>query len=133
MTLTGAGISTESDIPDYRSPKTGVYEKSNNLKIRLPVTFQEFYHDPFFRKKFWARHYLGYMIYNSKNPNISHKVLARWRKIDLLKFLITQNVDDLHQKAGMDEESMIQLHGNFQRVICLKCGSQYSRKILQEQ
>lgn len=116
VAFTGAGISTESGIPDFRSPN-GLWKR---FKI---VTYQEFIIDRKARNEFWKmKRELIQEIINAK-PNNAHKALAELEKIGLLKYVITQNIDGLHQMAG--NKNVIELHGNQRGSVCLDCGKVY--------
>jgi len=116
--LTGAGMSTESGIPDYRGP-------SGALRRHTPMTYQTFVADPVARHRYWARSYLGWRQIAAARPNAGHTALARIQQQGLVLGLITQNVDGLHQAAGSAD--VIELHGGLDRVVCLGCGLPTSR------
>lgn len=113
--LSGAGISTESGIPDYRGPSGAT------LRRHAPMTFQVFTGDPVARRRYWARGYLGWHQFAAAPPNAGHEAVAELERRRLVLGVITQNVDGLHQRAG--SSSVIDLHGRLDRVICLDCGS----------
>eukprot|EP01102_Stenamoeba_stenopodia_P009985 TRINITY_DN2960_c1_g1_i2.p1 TRINITY_DN2960_c1_g1~~TRINITY_DN2960_c1_g1_i2.p1 ORF type:complete len:386 (-),score=70.34 TRINITY_DN2960_c1_g1_i2:83-1240(-) len=119
VVITGAGISTESGIPDYRSPK-GSYSKGHK-----PLLYQEFVNSHYYRKRYWGRAYAGWHAFKTAKPNEAHKALARLQQENLLSTIITQNVDGLHQQAGSTD--VIDLHGNSQRVRCISCKYEESR------
>ncbi|MFI1914193.1 NAD-dependent protein deacetylase [Nocardia sp. NPDC020380] len=119
--LTGAGISTDSGIPDYRSP---------DAPPRNPMTFQQFVGDPVFRQRYWARNHIGWRRMDAARPNPGHRALARLERAGLVSGLITQNVDLLHTKAG--QRAVIDLHGVYARVRCLDCDGLISRMALAE-
>ena len=127
VVLTGAGLSTESGIPDYRSHGVGLYATSN---IR-PITYQQFLASQFARKRFWTRNYFAWQRWNGLLPNPSHRILKEWENIGLVHLLITQNVDQLHFKAGSTK--VIELHGSNSRVVCINCGRKMTRCLLQRQ
>jgi NAD-dependent deacetylase len=114
IALTGAGISTESGIPDYRS-KGGIWDKFQ------PVTIDEFMRSREARIKYWSRKAELYPDLINAQPNAAHKGLAELYKLGFLKSIITQNIDGLHQKAGMPDDAIIELHGNNFRVRCMSC------------
>lgn len=116
--LTGAGLSTESGIPDYRGP-TGALRRS------LPMTFQTFTRDPLARRRYWARSQIGWRHMRRAEPNAGHLAVARLQSSGLLSGVVTQNVDGLHQAGGADP--VVELHGNVDRVICLGCQQVTSR------
>lgn len=111
LVLTGAGVSTDSGIPDYRSP---------GAPPRRPMTYQEFVGSDDARRRYWARAHLGWRSMGSARPNATHHDLVRRQRTGQLVGLITQNVDGLHESAG--HEDVIDLHGRVDRVICLGCG-----------
>lgn len=118
--VTGAGLSTESGLPDYRSPN-GSYSKGHK-----PVTIQEFGKSEASRKRFWARSFEGWMKFSNATPNRGHHALAQLESQNILKHIITQNVDGLHQKAG--SQNVIELHGSLHSVKCMDtCGSLHNR------
>ncbi|MDG4667714.1 NAD-dependent protein deacetylase [Mycobacterium sp. 236(2023)] len=117
--LTGAGISTDSGIPDYRGPDS---PPSN------PMTIRQFTSDAEFRQRYWARNHLGWRHMDQTQPNAGHRALAALERAGAVVGLITQNVDLLHSKAG--SQTVIDLHGTYARVICLDCGHTMSRAVL---
>ena len=120
--LTGAGISTDSGIPDYRGPDS---PPSN------PMTIRQFTSDPVFRQRYWARNHVGWRHMDDTLPNAGHRALAALEDAGVVSGLITQNVDLLHTKAG--SRNVIDLHGTYARVVCLDCGHTMSRAALAEQ
>jgi NAD-dependent SIR2 family protein deacetylase len=120
--LTGAGISTDSGIPDYRSPDS---PPSN------PMTIRQFTSDPVFRQRYWARNHVGWRHMDETRPNAGHRALAALEEAGVVTGVITQNVDLLHSKAG--SRNVINLHGTYAQVICLGCGDTMSRGALAEQ
>ncbi|WP_182114325.1 MULTISPECIES: NAD-dependent protein deacetylase [unclassified Actinotalea] len=114
--LTGAGISTDSGIPDYRGPDS---------PPRRPMTYQQFVSDPAFRRTYWARNHVGWRHVHRTEPNAGHRALARLEERGVVVGVITQNVDRLHQEAG--SRDVIDLHGTYAEVLCLRCGAGYSR------
>ncbi|WP_422746218.1 NAD-dependent protein deacetylase [Mycobacterium sp. WMMD1722] len=119
--LTGAGMSTDSGIPDYRGPDS---PPSN------PMTIRQFTADPQFRQRYWARNHIGWRHMAATLPNAGHRALAALERLGVLSGLITQNVDLLHTKAG--SRHVIDLHGTYAQVICLDCGHTMSRAALAE-
>jgi len=115
LVMTGAGISTESGIPDYRSEGVGLYARSTNR----PIQYQDFVKSSRHRRRYWARNFVGWPRFGFHSPNSSHQTLANWEERDRVHWLITQNVDALHFKAG--SRQVTELHGSAHRVICLKC------------
>ncbi|BBH63768.1 NAD-dependent protein deacetylase 1 [Actinoplanes sp. OR16] len=119
--LSGAGLSTDSGIPDYRGP-------SGSARRGTPMTYQTFTGDPVARRRYWARSHLGWRTIGGAQPNDGHRAVARWQQSGLLSGLITQNVDGLHQAAGADD--VVELHGNLARIVCLACGELTAREEL---
>lgn len=119
--LTGAGMSTDSGIPDYRGPDS---PPSN------PMTIQQFVSDAAFRQRYWARNHVGWRHMDDKMPNAGHRALAALERAGVVTGLITQNVDLLHTKAG--SQAVVDLHGTYARVICLQCGHSMSRATLHD-
>ncbi|OAY65522.1 NAD-dependent protein deacylase SRT2 [Ananas comosus] len=124
MVLTGAGISTESGIPDYRSPN-GAY--STGFK---PITHQEFVRSSRSRRRYWARSYAGWRRFTAAQPSAAHYALASLEKLGRVNLMVTQNVDRLHHRAGSNP---LELHGTVYTVICLNCSTSISRELFQEQ
>jgi NAD-dependent SIR2 family protein deacetylase len=121
VVLSGAGISTESGIPDYRGP-------SGANRRHSPMTYQTFIGDPAARRRYWARSYLGWRTIGNAAPNAGHRAVARLQEAGLVDDIITQNVDGLHQAAGADRVE--ELHGSLASVICLRCGDRSTREEL---
>lgn len=117
LVLTGAGISTESGLPDYRSAGVGLYATSNNK----PMTYQEFTRNAYARKRYWARSYIAWPKFSSALPGPTHEILTKLEKKGFLKCIVTQNVDNLHHKANC--KNVIELHGSLYRVICINCSN----------
>lgn len=115
IVLTGAGISTESGIPDYRSEGVGLYARSNHK----PMSYQEFVKNPISRQRYWARSFVGWPKFSSVSPNCTHHTLVQLEENGIISCIVTQNVDSLHQKAG--SKHVIELHGTLSRVHCLSC------------
>ncbi len=107
--LTGAGVSTESGIRDYRSEGIGLYSVSKHR----PILNEDFLKKPKRRHRYWARNFAGWPIFSSKQANKSHTALAELEKTGKIHWLVTQNVDGLHQKAGT--EKVTELHGTASR------------------
>jgi len=120
--LTGAGLSTDSGIPDYRGPDS---PPSN------PMTIRQFTSDPVFRQRYWARNHVGWRHMDYTRPNAGHRAVAALEHAGVACGVITQNVDLLHTKAG--SRNVINLHGTYARVVCLSCGRSMSRAALAEQ
>ena len=119
VALTGAGISTDSGIPDYRGP--GAAPAS-------PMQYADFVRDPEARRRYWARSLLGYRSFGAARPNAGHRALAALASSGLAG-IITQNVDGLHEAAG--SPAVIDLHGRISQVVCLGCGEVTDRAVLQ--
>lgn len=114
--LTGAGLSTDSGIPDYRGPQS---------VPRNPMTYQQFVGDELLRRRYWARNHVGWHHLRHADPNAGHRALAQLEKRGLLSGVITQNVDRLHSAAGSLQ--VIDLHGTYDRVLCLQCAARFPR------
>jgi NAD-dependent SIR2 family protein deacetylase len=121
--LSGAGLSTESGIPDYRGP-------SGALRARLPMTIAEFRGSPQARQRYWARAHIGWRRIVSARPNAGHRAVAALQQAGVLRAIITQNVDGLHQAAGARD--VVELHGTLDRVVCLECGARSTRDSLDQ-
>ncbi len=117
--LSGAGLSTDSGIPDYRGPDS---PPSN------PMTIGQFISDPEYRQRYWARNHVGWRHMDSRRPNAGHRALADLEHAGVVSGVITQNVDLLHSKAG--SANVVNLHGTYARVVCLRCGHTMSREAL---
>lgn len=122
LILSGAGLSTESGIPDYRGP-TGLARRAQ------PMTYQVFTGSAAARRRYWARSYLGWQHIAGAAPNDGHRAVAELSRRGLLTGIITQNVDGLHQAAGAF--GVTELHGSLHRVICLSCGQRTARTELE--
>jgi NAD-dependent SIR2 family protein deacetylase len=119
VALTGAGVSTDSGIPDYRGPGS---------PARTPMTYQEFVSGPAAQQRYWARSHLGWSRMRRAAPNVGHHALARLEATGRLRLLITQNVDGLHEAAGSG--ALCALHGRIADVVCLSCRRQTGRAAL---
>lgn len=117
--LTGAGMSTDSGIPDYRGPDS---------PPRNPMTIRQFTSDPVFRQRYWARNHVGWRHMDHTMPNAGHRALAALERAGVVSGVITQNVDLLHTKAG--SQAVVNLHGTYAQVICLNCGHTMPRSAL---
>lgn len=120
LVLTGAGVSTDSGIPDYRGPR-------GSLSRHRPMTYQEFCHDPAASQRYWARSFVGWQEMDAAAPNRTHYALVELERAGYLRGLITQNVDGLHRAAG--SEQLLHLHGDLDTVMCLDCGHREGRRI----
>ncbi|WP_180686167.1 NAD-dependent protein deacetylase [Streptomyces gossypiisoli] len=121
LVLSGAGISTESGIPDYRG-------EGGSLSRHTPMTYQDFIAGVQARRRYWARSHLGWRTFGRARPNAGHRAVAALGRHGLLSGVITQNVDGLHQAAG--SEGVVELHGSLDRVVCLSCGAFSKRREL---
>jgi len=114
VVFTGAGVSTESGIPDFRSPG-GIWEKYDPNEF----TIHRFLNSAETRKKMWGM--LATEFFKQVQPNPAHYAIAELERLGKLECVITQNVDDLHQRAGNSREKVYELHGNMRWAICLNC------------
>jgi NAD-dependent SIR2 family protein deacetylase len=121
--LSGAGLSTESGIPDYRGP-------SGRARRAEPMTYQTFVAAAAARQRYWARSHLGWRHVARAEPNAGHRAVVQLERGGLLAGTITQNVDGLHQAAGARQ--VIELHGSLSRVLCLGCGERTPRPRLDQ-
>lgn len=112
VAFTGAGISTESGIPDFRSPQ-GVWTKYE------PVYFDEYLRSASGRRRYWQQKSEGHSQMVNATPNEGHETLAKWEAAGHLRGVITQNIDELHQQAG--SQQVLELHGTARRIACLNC------------
>jgi NAD-dependent SIR2 family protein deacetylase len=117
VVLSGAGLSTESGIPDYRTP--------DGKRRVTPMTYLDFVRSSANRQRYWARSFAGWRRFASAEPNDGHRAVAALQRLGLLHAIITQNVDGLHQRAGARD--VIELHGTLERVVCLECGERCDR------
>lgn len=117
--LTGAGVSTDSGIPDYRG---------EGAPVRTPMTVQTFLSSEAARKRYWAGSHLGWRDFASAAPNAGHRALARLEASGIVSGVVTQNVDGLHRRAG--SRHVVELHGGMDRVVCLECGQHYARQAI---
>jgi NAD-dependent deacetylase len=115
VVFTGAGISTESGVPDFRSPG-GVWSKIK------PIYFNEFVSSEAHRREAWGRTFAGTAGWTGAKPNAGHAAIARLVATGKVSAVITQNVDNLHQDSGVSAEQVIELHGNASYATCLDCG-----------
>ena len=120
--LTGAGVSTNSGIPDYRGA-------DGQWKRRPPITLQAFLQEPAMRARYWARSFVGWPLVARARPNGAHAALRALEAQGKLSLLVTQNVDGLHARAG--HRAVIDLHGRIDQVVCLDCGSRRQRDAIQ--
>ncbi|MES9540048.1 MULTISPECIES: NAD-dependent protein deacetylase [unclassified Actinomadura] len=123
VVLSGAGLSTESGIPDYRG-------ETGRRRRAAPMTYQAFTGSEAARRRYWARSHIGWRHIARARPNAGHRAVAELQRRGLLAGIITQNVDGLQQAAGARE--VIELHGALDRVLCLACGERSARERLDE-
>ncbi|MFZ4841482.1 Sir2 family NAD-dependent protein deacetylase [Mycetocola saprophilus] len=120
--LTGAGVSTDSGIPDYRGP---------GAPVRKPMTGPEFRASAERRRRYWAGAFLGGRLMQAATPNPTHRLLADWERSGRALGIATQNVDGLHRQAGT--RKLVELHGGLDRVVCLACEQGFARQAITEQ
>ena len=120
--LTGAGLSTDSGIPDYRGP---------GAPVRMPMTYQEFVSGPASQQRYWGRAHVGWSRMRRAEPNDGHRALARLEALGRVGLLVTQNVDGLHERAG--SRAVVALHGRISDVVCIDCRRVTGRAKVQEQ
>ncbi|SRR5579884_1737008 len=124
LVFTGAGVSTESGIPDFRSPG-GIWD-------RYPVVYyDEFLRDPEAQRQYWLRSRETYPVVAAAAPNPAHTAIVALDRLGKLLLCVTQNIDGLHQRAGLAAERVVELHGNGQWVVCLDCDSRTPRDAIQ--
>lgn len=121
--LTGAGISTDSGIPDYR-------DRDGQWKRTPPVTYQAFMHETTTRQRYWARSLVGWRRFGRAEPNATHRALVALERRGQVELLVTQNVDRLHQRAG--SERVVDLHGRLDQVRCMACDWRQDRHAFQQ-
>ncbi len=121
LVLTGAGISTDSGIPDYRGP--------DGTRRVTPMQHGEFVGTSEARQRYWARSFIGWQRFSHAEPNAAHRAVADLQRRGVLGPVITQNVDGLHQAAG--SRDVTELHGSLAEVVCLTCGDRSDRYLLQ--
>ncbi|SDO39818.1 NAD-dependent protein deacetylase, SIR2 family [Klenkia soli] len=121
VVLSGAGLSTDSGIPDYRGA-------TGSLRRHTPMTWQTFTRDPRGRHRYWARSFVGWRQIAGAEPNDGHRAVAALQQAGLVGGIVTQNVDGLHQAGGATD--VLELHGGLDRTVCLQCGDVASRAAL---
>lgn len=124
VVFTGAGISTESGIPDFRSPN-GIWATSQ------PVYFDDFIANEQSRYEYWRQKSVAHRDFADSQPNIGHTLLAQWEAAGRLQAVITQNIDGLHQLAGSSR--VIELHGTARQIACLQCEQRYDAEPMVQQ
>lgn len=122
--FTGAGISTESGVPDFRSPG-GIWATST------PVQYQDFLKSPEARYEYWRQKAIAHRDFLLGAPNAGHRVLAAWEQRGWIRGIITQNIDEYHQEAG--SQQVLELHGTARRISCLDCAQRFDANPLVEQ
>ncbi len=127
VVFTGAGLSTESGIPDFRSPVTGLW---NHVK---PIQFQDFIASDAARQESWRRRFTGERLFENAKPNRGHTAIAKLIRDGEATAVITQNVDNLHYVSGIDPDQIIELHGNMTYAACLDCQTRYEMADLEQQ
>ena len=125
VAFTGAGISTESGIPDFRG-KDGYWTKHQ------PIMFDRFVADPAMRREAWKRKFSMDNVFKAAAPNAGHKALATLHAGGFLSHVITQNIDNLHQDSGLPADAIIELHGNGTFARCLDCGERHELAWIRE-
>ena len=122
LVLTGAGLSTDSGIPDYRGRE--------GIRRVMPMQYAEFVGSLEARQRYWARSFVGWARFARAQPNAGHLAVARLEQLGLVDAVITQNVDGLHRAAG--STNVVELHGSLAQVVCLTCGDRTARGAVQE-
>ena len=125
--FTGAGVSTESGIPDFRSPGTGIWNKIS------PIEFQDFVKSKEMQIRSWKRKFSGDGLSGNAKPNVGHQAISRLIESGKASAVITQNVDNLHQKSGVPDDKVIELHGNAGYAKCLDCEKRFEFNELRKQ
>lgn len=122
VVFTGAGFSTESGVPDFRSPG-GVWDRFDPSELNLP----NFMRSEEVREKYWRMHKMMWETIREAQPNAGHYAVTELHNMGKLDCVVTQNTDGLHQKAGVPDDKVLELHGTMQWVDCLECGQRYPR------
>jgi NAD-dependent protein deacetylase/lipoamidase len=120
VVFTGAGVSTESGIPDFRSPG-GIWSRY------APIEYADYLADREMRRESWRRGLHTYASMQDAQPNAAHRAIAEWFHAGLVTGVVTQNIDGLHQRAGLPDSAVIELHGNAHGVACLGCSAWFDR------
>ena len=123
VVFTGAGISTESGIPDFRSPG-GLWTRYR------PITFQEYMSSEAARMEAWKRRLDGWEQYKSAKPNVGHYFFQSLRGKEKLIWLITQKDDGLHSVAGLPDDQIVELHGSNRKIICMNCRKEFEPELI---
>ena len=123
MVFTGAGISTESGIPDFRSP-SGLWTRMK------PIQFQDFVASRRVRREAWARRFEGEDTIGRAEPNAGHRAIARLVAMGRVSLVVTQNIDGLHQQGGVPEDKVVEVHGTTRYCKCLSCGLRYENDVV---
>ena len=123
VVFTGAGVSTESGIPDFRSPG-GIWSRY------APIDYSDYLREPEMRRESWRRGLHTYPPIAAAVPNGAHLAIAAWFYAGLVSGVVTQNIDGLHQKAGLPEAAVVELHGNSHWIGCLNCKARFSRSAI---
>ncbi|MFP3975191.1 MAG: SIR2 family NAD-dependent protein deacylase [Chloroflexota bacterium] len=127
VVFTGAGLSTESGVPDFRSPG-GIWERFDPNEF----LYVKFMASQEVKEKYWAFCKERWPVMSSAEPNAAHLAIAELERLGKVDCVVTQNIDTLHQKSGIPEEKIIELHGTTKWVECLGCGKRYPREDIQE-
>jgi NAD-dependent deacetylase len=125
VVFTGAGISTESGIPDFRSP-TGIWARMK------PIDFRDYVASAAARREAWGRKFANEPVMRAAEPNRGHRAVARLVRGGKASAVITQNIDGLHQASGIPENQVVELHGNSTYAHCLRCGTRYEIDALRD-
>ena len=123
VVFTGAGVSTESGIPDFRGPD-GLW------RTFAPIGYRDFLSDPAARRESWQRGLQTYPAIEQAQPNAAHLAIAEWWRAGLVSGVVTQNIDGLHQRAGLPSSAVIELHGSAHGVACLSCEAWFERPVV---
>lgn len=129
VVFTGAGMSTESGIPDFRSP-SGLWTRMK------PIQFQDFVRSRDIRREAWQRRFSGEDLLSTAQPNDGHRIIGDLVKAGKIASVITQNIDGLHERGGVPREKIIEIHGNGTYCMCLSCARRYElafvRKVFEQ-
>lgn len=126
VVLTGAGISTESGIPDFRSPG-GIWDKYDPAEF----TYQNYVANPAHRRRYWQMSLEIWPVISQAKPNAAHHAVAALERRGIVRTVVTQNIDGLHQRAGSSPEHVIEIHGTALETVCLACGERQPREPVQ--